>query len=144
MFILIDTVCLGVFVFIVGRLIYEFIYEWYLSKSPISSVAFWQDNRTYCTRRTLPSAIITVDKVNLSNFTLVITACCRNVEKHLPGFQKNVRAIGALFRFYRLYLGESDSDDGTFKFIQKWMEDDPDHVKVYSVGQQRWYHPFRK
>ncbi|CAF5178797.1 unnamed protein product [Rotaria magnacalcarata] len=91
-----------------------------------------------------PSPIITIDDVNLTNFTLAIAACCRNVEKHLVGFQKNIRAIGALFRSYRLYLEESDSNDGTVKFIKAWVKNDSDHVQFYTAGQQRWRHYFRE
>ncbi|CAM4839363.1 unnamed protein product [Rotaria magnacalcarata] len=135
--------CLIIFILIIGRLFYELVYEYLMIKSPIPSVAFWQDNRTYQTGRTQPSPIITIDDVNLTNFTLAIAACCRNVEKHLVGFQKNIRAIGALFRSYRLYLEESDSNDGTVKFIKAWVKNDSDHVQFYTAGQQRWRHYFR-
>ncbi|CAF3606929.1 unnamed protein product [Rotaria sp. Silwood1] len=108
-----------------------------MSKPPNSSVAFWEDSRTYQTGWSRPEPITTIDKVNLTNFTFVITACCRNVENHLIGFQKNIRAIGALFRSYHLYLGESDSDDGTLKFLQEWSKNDSNHVSVYTAGQQR-------
>ncbi|CAF2776587.1 unnamed protein product [Rotaria sp. Silwood2] len=136
-------ICLTSLIFIIVRLVNELIYEYLMSKPPYPSVAFWQDNRTYQTGRSRPVPITTIDKVNLTNFTLVITACCRNVEKHLVGFQKNVRAIGALFRYYRLYLAESDSDDGTLKFIQEWEKNDSDHVSVHSAGRQRWRQFFR-
>jgi hypothetical protein len=122
-----------------GLFTHEFIFQ----EPEFSSLAFWEDNRTLQTGRPLPSPIITIDKVNLENFTLVIAACCRNVEKNLIGFQKNVRAIGGLFRKYRLYLVESDSDDGTLKFIQEWAKNDSDHVDVYTAGQQRWRLLFR-
>jgi hypothetical protein len=119
--------------------------EEYVMKSPSSSsLAFWEDNRTLETGRPLPSPIITIDKVNLTNLTLIIAACCRNVEKHLIGFQKNIYAIGSLFRSYRLYLCESDSKDATLKFIQQWEINDPNHVHVYAAGQQRWRRFFRK
>jgi len=87
---------------------------------------------------------MTTDQVNLTNFTLAIAACCRNVEKHLIGFQKNVRAIGALFQKYHLFLGESDSTDGTLKFIQQWAKNDSNHVNVYTAGHQRWQLLLRK
>jgi hypothetical protein len=121
-----------------------FTHEYIIEEPPFSSLAFWEDNRTLQTGRPLPTPITTTDKVNLTNFTLVIAACCRNVEKHLVGFQKNVRAIGSLFRKYRLYLGESDSTDGTLKFIKEWEKNDSDHVDVYTAGQQRWQFYFRK
>lgn len=109
-----------------------------------SSVPFWQDNRTFQTGRSSPLPIIAVDEVNLTNLTLVITACCRNVEKHLIGFQKNVRAIGALFRNYRLFLLESDSKDDTLKFLEAWARNDSNHVYIHTSGQQRWRLFFRK
>ena len=111
--------------------------------TPIFSLPFWQDNRTYQTGRLPPSPTNTIESINLKNLTLIVAACCRNVEQHLIGFQRNVHAIGALFRTYRLYLGESDSNDGTLKFIQEWAAYDPDHVYVYSAGQQRWRRFFR-
>lgn len=136
--------CLSFFIIAIGCLIYEFIYEFCISKPRVPLAPFWEDYRTYKTGRTLPSPITSIDKVDLTNFTLVITACGRNVEKHLPGFQENVYAIGALFRSYRIYLGESDSDDGTLMFLQEWKKYDPDHVRVYSAGRQKRRHLFRK
>jgi hypothetical protein len=118
--------------------------QYFMNASPFATLAFWQDNRTYQTGRVPPSPITTIDKVNLTNFTLAIAACCRNIETHLIGFQKNVRAIGGLFGQYRNYLGESDSEDGTLQFIQEWAKNDSDHVYVYTAGQQRWRHFFRK
>jgi len=112
--------------------------------SSLSSLAFWEDNRTLSRGRPLPSPIITIEKVNLKNLTLVITACCRNVEKYLIAFQNNIRAIGNLFGNYRIYLGESDSQDGTLKFIQQWKKNDSNHVYVYTAGNQRWKLYLRK
>lgn len=136
--------CLCILTFLLIVYLKELFREYMTSAPPpISSVAFWQDNRTYQTGRLPPPPTNRIESINLTNLTLVITACCRNVEQHLVGFQRNVRAIGALFGAYRLYLGESDSNDGTLKFIQKWATDDPDHVYVYSAGQQRWRRFFR-
>ncbi|UJR16637.1 hypothetical protein I4U23_003537 [Adineta vaga] len=113
-------------------------HQYYIDNDPsFSSLAFWEDNRTLQTGRPLPVPVITNDKINLTNFTLVIAACCRNVEKYLPGFQKNVYAIGSLFQHYHLYLGESDSQDNTLKFIQDWANNDSKHVSIYTAGNQR-------
>jgi hypothetical protein len=139
-----QIVCVIILIFLLIQFLKELIREYMMSDPLVSSVAFWQDNRTYQTGRPVPLPTRTIEQVNLTNLTLVITACCRDVESHLIGFQKNIRAIGALFRNYRLYLGESDSTDGTMKFIRKWAKDDPDHVDVYSAGQQRWRQFFRK
>ena len=139
-------VCLIISIFIVTFIVDIVRNDRYSSKGALSpsSLAFWEDNRTLETRRPLPSPIITTDKVNLTNLTLVITACCRNVEKHLIDFQNNIRAIGGLFKNYRLYLGESDSRDGTLNFIQEWAKSDPNHVDVYTARNQRWRVFFRK
>ena len=118
--------------------------HYFVEQHSFSSLAFWEDNRTLQIGRPLPVPIITIDKVNLTNLTLAIAACCRNVEKHLIGFQKNVRAIGALFQKYHLYLGESDSKDGTLTFIQQWAKNDSNHVSVYTAGHQQWSLFFRK
>ncbi|CAF0987752.1 unnamed protein product [Adineta ricciae] len=113
-------------------------HQYFAHEDPaFSSLAFWEDNRTLQTGRILPKPTITSDQINLTNFTLVIAACCRNVEKYLLGFQRNVRAIGALFRNYRVYLGESDSKDKTLQFIQEWANNDSKHVYVYTAGNQR-------
>ncbi len=119
-------------------------YKYFVESHSLSSLPFWEDNRTLQTGRSLPLPIITTDQVNLTNFTLAIAACCRNVKKHLIGFQKNVRAIGALFQKYHLYLGESDSTDGTLKFIQQWAKNDSNHVTVYTAGHQQWQLLLRK
>jgi len=127
-----------VIIIIIVRQVDEFLAcHYFVQSQSLSSVAFWQDNRTLPIGRALPLPIITTDQVNLTNFTLAITACCRNVETHLIGFQKNVRAIGALFQKYHLFLGESDSKDGTLEFIQQWAKNDSDHVTVYTAGHQR-------
>jgi hypothetical protein len=133
------AVCLisSIFIVIVLTVVIVRRHGQLLKVSPSSPLAFWQDNRTIATGRPLPSPIITIDKVNLTNFTLVITACCRNTERYLIRFQKNIRAIGNLFRNYRIYLSESDSEDGTLKFIQEWAKNDSNHVHVHTAGNQR-------
>ncbi|UJR11420.1 hypothetical protein I4U23_015600 [Adineta vaga] len=133
-------ICCIVLIMIIVVLGITIIYRYtqLLEVSPLSSAAFWEDNRTLSTGRSLPSSIRTINNVNLTNFTLVITACCRNVEKYLGRFQKNIRAIGNLFGNYKIYLGESDSQDRTLEFIQNWAIEDPNHVYVYSAGNQRW------
>ena len=138
-------ICLIISIFIVVLIVLIVRSNINLPKeSSLTSLAFWEDNRTRETGRPLPLPIITIDKVNLKNLTLVITACCRNAEKHLIRFQNNIRAIGNLFGTYRLYLGESDSQDGTLKFIQEWAKNDPNHVNVYTAGHQRWRLYLRK
>lgn len=109
-----------------------------------SPLPFWQDNRTYETIQLSPLPVRKVNDVNLKNFTLVISACCRNVASHLTGFQKNVHAIGSLFRNYRIYMLESDSTDGTWEFLERWAANDSSHVYAYTEGQQRWHLFFRK
>ncbi|CAF1618951.1 unnamed protein product [Adineta ricciae] len=79
-----------------------------------------------------------IEKVTLTNSTIVITACCRNVRRNLPGFQRNIQSIAKLFGNYRIYLGESDSDDETLTYLNQWKNNDSDHVRVYTYGQQRW------
>ena len=41
----------------------------------------------------------------------------------MPIFRRNVERIVALFRNYRILLGESDSSDGTLQLIQKWASE---------------------
>ncbi|CAF1027735.1 unnamed protein product [Adineta steineri] len=38
----------------------------------------------------------------------------------------------------KIYLGESDSQDSTLKFLQKWALNDPKHVDIYTAGNQQW------
>lgn len=136
--------CMVVLVFLLIQFMRELIREYVVITPPTSSISFWQDNRTYQTGQSVPLPTTTIEQINLTNLTIIMTACCRNVEKHLVGFKKNVHAIGELFRNYRLYLGESDSTDNTLKIIQEWAKNDPNHFNVYSAGQQRWRQFFRK
>ena len=101
-----------------------------------SNVSFWKDDRITSKTPLLP--ITEIEKVNLTNSTIVITACCRNVRRNLPGFQRNIQSIAKLFGNYRIYLGESDSDDETLTYLNQWKNNDSDHVRVYTYGQQRW------
>jgi hypothetical protein len=68
----------------------------------------------------------------LKDESVVVVACCKDVRKFLPRFRRNVEKIVALFRSYRLVLGESDSSDGTLHFIQKWALES-NNVFVISV-----------
>jgi hypothetical protein len=112
-------------------------YDHFVLTYPFSTVPFWQDNRTVT--ETPPLPVLTTNAVNLSSSTIVITACCRNVEKHLVQFQRNIRAITALFGRYRIYLGESDSHDGTLEILKNWEKSDPNHVHVQTKGFQRLF-----
>ena len=113
------------------------VYYNFIETYPFSTVPFWQDNRTISKEILLP--VLNVEKVNLSNATIAIVACCRNVRRHLKGFQRNLAAISALFGHYRIYLCESDSYDGTLRFLKQWQKNDSDHVRVHSEGEQSWY-----
>jgi cellulose synthase/poly-beta-1,6-N-acetylglucosamine synthase-like glycosyltransferase len=137
--------CILFIIFIIFTLIILFIifiihtyivYNNFVKSYPFSTVPFWKDNRTINKKPLLP--VLNVENVNLSNATIVITACCRNVRKHLAGFQRNIRSITALFGIYHIYLCESDSSDGTFELLNEWQKSDPDHVRVYSKGHQQW------
>ena len=110
-------------------------YHHFVLTYPFSTVPFWQDNRTVT--ESPPSPVLTTNAVNLSSSTIVIAACCRNVEKHLVQFRRNIRAITALFGRYRVYLGESDSNDGTLRILKDWETSDPNHVHVQTKGVER-------
>jgi len=141
------TVCQCALLIIFAILIYVIIsvdsmYEKYLDYTkfiqtfPFSSVPFWKDTRLPRTRILTP--IISVEQVNLTNATIVIAACCRNVRKYLTGFQRNIRLITSLFGDYRIYLEESDSHDGTFDSLKEWKSNDPQHIRIHSRGNQRY------
>jgi hypothetical protein len=102
---------------------------------PFSTVPFWKDNRTKIYQPLLP--ILKVEDVNLTNDSIVITACCRNARGHLPGFQRNIQTIAALFGKYHIYMGESDSNDDTLTFLNEWQANDSVHVRVISQGNLR-------
>ena len=118
---------------IVHRII---VYRNFAQSYPFSTVPFWEDNRAIYKKPLMP--VMKVDDVNLSNATVVIASCCRNVRKKLVGFQRNVQIITALFGNYRIYLFESDSLDGTLEFLNKWQKNDSDHVRIHTKGQLRW------
>lgn len=131
-----------VLVLVLVCLTLRFCYEWNLHhfydvQTFSSSQPFWKDNRTYQTGRPIPQVVRTIDQVDLKIWTLAISACCRNLQKNLIGFEKNIRTIGKRFRSYRLFLLESDSTDGTLEFLQQWEKNDSDHVVVHSEGNQR-------
>jgi hypothetical protein len=142
----INLVCLTLFIisivltltilFITSIIYTIIVYNNFVQTYSFSDVPFWKDNRTLHKQTLLP--ILKIEDVNLSNATIVIAACCRNVKKHLLGFQRNVRAIATLFGSYRIYFCESDSHDGTLQFLNKWQKNDSDHVRVHTKGQQRW------
>lgn len=68
----------------------------------------------------------------LSNETVLILGCGRNVANSLPGFRRNIYKILKLFKDYRIFLGESDSTDTTLLALQKWSEQDARvHVRTY-------------
>ncbi|CAF1134108.1 unnamed protein product [Rotaria sordida] len=128
-------------IFIISIIHTFIVYNNFVKSYQFSTVPFWKDNRTINQKPLLP--LLKVEDVNLSNFTIVIASCCRNVRKNLVGFQQNIYAITALFGNYRIYFGESDSHDGTLNFLNEWRKNDSDHVRVYSSGQQRWLVPSR-
>jgi hypothetical protein len=129
-------ICICLVTLFILHIIYTIIvYNYFIQSYPFSTVPFWKDNRTINKDSLLP--ILKIDNVNLSNATIVIAACCRNVRKNLVGFQRNVQAISMLFGNYRIYLGESDSHDGTLSFLYEWQKNDSDHVRVHTKGQQR-------
>ena len=128
---------LTVLIVAIGFILYKIIiYNHFIRSYPFSTVPFWKDNRTKNYQLLLP--ILKVDDVNLTNESIVITACCRNVRRHLPGFQRNVLTIAALFGKYHIYMGESDSNDDTLTFLNEWQANDLVHVRVISQGQLRW------
>lgn len=145
------TCCIIFIIFIIFTLILILIipiiriyivYNNFVQTFPFSTVPFWKDNRTINKKPLLP--VLKVENVNLSSATIAIAACCRNVRKHLVGFQRNTQAITALFGIYRIYLYESDSRDKTLAFLNEWQKNDSDHVRVQSKGNQRWRVTSRK
>lgn len=123
-------------VFVISFLHTHISYRNFVNSFEFSTVPFWKDNRTINENPLLP--IKKIEDVNLSEFTIVVASCCRNVRKHLAGFQRNIKSITSLFGNYRIYLGESDSRDGTLAFLNEWQTTDSEHVRVDTKGQQRW------
>ncbi len=117
-------------------------YQKFVEIHPFSTVPFWKDKRRINEKTLLP--VFKIDDIHLSNATIAIAACCRNVRKHLKGFQRNVAAITALFGQYRIYLCESDSYDNTLRLLNEWQKNDSDHVRVHSEGAQSEYISSRK
>lgn len=125
-------------IIIISIVLYQImIYQHFMRTYPFSNVPFWKDNRTL--QSTPLSTVISVDQVNLSNATIVIAASCRNVEKALVQFRRNVLSIGQLFRDFRIYLCESDSTDRTLQMLNDWRNNDTEHVRLYSYGQKSFF-----
>ncbi|CAF3620576.1 unnamed protein product [Adineta steineri] len=134
---LICTICILISIFIFHIIYTIIIYNYFIQTYQFSTEPFWKDNRTIHDKILLPT--ISIENVNLSNATIVIAACCRNVRKNLGVFQKHIRSITAFFHDYRIYLGESDSHDETLSLLYDWQKSDADHVRVHTKGHQRWY-----
>ena len=68
----------------------------------------------------------------IKNCSLIIAACARNVETHLPGFRSNIEHIASLFSQYFIFIGESDSTDRTLMYLQQWRDQNKQvTVKTY-------------
>ena len=128
-------ILLAILLFFGYHLQHYFAYQRFLKEHPLSNVPFWKDNRTIISSRLIP--IRTIKDVHLSNATIAIGACCRNVRENLLGFQRNLATITTLFGQYRIYLYESDSRDKTYEYLKEWQQNDAEHVRVYSAGLQR-------
>ena len=126
-------ICLTFTVFTVafGFATYKIIvYNKFIRSYPFSTVPFWKDNRTRNYQPLLP--ILKVDDLDLTNESIVITACCRNARRHLTIFKRNIQTITELFGKYDIYIGESDSNDDTLTFLNEWQAKDPVHVRIIS------------
>ena len=71
--------------------------------------------------------------ISLANDSVIVTACGRNVATTLPLFRKNLYEILKLFKDYRIFLGESDSQDSTLKKFRQWQNEDR-KVNVHTYG----------
>ena len=111
-------------------------YETFIRDHPFYDIAFWQDNRTMKNENLFP--IRKLDDVHLSNSSIVVSVCARDVEKHLKNFQKNIRQITDLFGDYRILFCESESTDGTLNFLQRWKNNDSQHVRILTKGKRRF------
>ena len=107
-------------------------YEAFLQYQSLNSVPFWQDNRTMKNTRLFP--IRKIEEVNLSNSSIVIVACARDVEKYIENFRKNMRKITNLFQDYQILIYESESKDNTRKLLYTWRYNDPDHMRLLIEG----------
>ena len=54
--------------------------------------------------------------------TVAIAGICRDIEDHLPLNVFRVEMLGEMFKDYRVYLYENDSEDGTVKILQRWKD----------------------
>ena len=68
--------------------------------------------------------VLKYDSSFLKNSSALFTICARNVAKFLPTFRHNVEQITAVFRDYRILVGELDSSDDTLVLIQNWGAED--------------------
>lgn len=98
----------------------------------LAPVTFWYVQPT---NRSIPMSQPMQLSVKLSlmkNCSLVIAACARNVENHLPEFRSNIEHIASLFGQYFLIIGESDSTDRTLMYLRQWSEQNKQvTVKTY-------------
>ncbi|CAF4605708.1 unnamed protein product [Rotaria socialis] len=133
---IIAGICFLLVLFVISIIHTYISYNSFVKSFQFSTVPFWKDNRTINASPLVP--VIKLEEVSLLNLSIVVVSCCRNVRKHLVGFQRNLQAITALFGDYRIYLGESDSEDGTLTFLNQWRNNDSEHVRVHTKGQQRW------
>lgn len=96
---------------------------------------FWHEHEhePFVQRRLHPKKLHTSPLPMLSNMSVVLVACCRDVENFISGFRRNVQWIVGLFKDYHILLGESDSIDQTLVLLQKWSAIDPS-VEVTAYG----------
>lgn len=112
------------------------IYNEFLSSHRFSSVPFWNDSRLWLnskrTNISFPRRQLSIGDVQLNSSRIVISACSRNVFRHLPTFRKNVQSIVEVFADYRIYLGESFSSDSTLDYLEEWQKNDSKHVRLFT------------
>ena len=112
------------------------IYDEFLSNHRFSSVPFWNDSRLWWNSKrkniSFPRRQLSIDDVQLNSSQIVISACSKDVFRHLPTFQKNVQSIVELFADYRIYLGESFSSDSTLDYLEEWRKNDSKHVRLFT------------
>ena len=108
-----------VFQFLLLRTMYQNYTDLQLLANSHSIDTFWH----YFTRTT-SSEVRVRNREVLSNESVVILACGRNVAHVLSGFRKNLQSIVQLFKNYYIFLGESDSIDDTLMKLKSWQEQD--------------------
>ena len=79
---------------------------------------FWHMKDSYPLPR--PQPVLNLNSSILKNSSAIFTICARDVAKFLPKLRRNVERIAAVFRDYRILVGESDSSDNTVVLVQKW------------------------